>query len=107
MACSIEDYFVDLPYEGEIVRARARGGKFWLHKGGNKFIEVSSQGHGREQVSPTRDTRFRWMQSVIGCTHYVSGASEQHYINKVDAPGVTFVERDEISDSGEAYTGAE
>ncbi len=45
------------------------------------------------------------MQSVIGCTHYVSGASEQDYINKADAPDVTFVNREEISDSGEAYVG--
>ena len=107
VACAIEDYFVDLPYEGEVVRARARDGKFWLHKGGDQFVEVACRGFGNEQVSPTRDTRFRWMQSVIGCTHYISGASEQHYINKADAPGVTFVERDEISDSGEAYTEVE
>lgn len=102
-ACSIDDYFVDLPYEGEIVRARARDGRFWLHKGGDKFIEVPAQNYGREQVSPTRDTRFRWMQSVIGCTHYVSGASEQHYINKADGPGVTFVERETISGPSDAY----
>jgi hypothetical protein len=104
-ACSIDDYFVDLAYEGEIVRARARDGRYWLHKGGDKFIEVPPQNYGREQVSPTRDTRFRWMQSVIGCTHYVSGASEQDYINKADGPGVTFVERETIADSGEAYVG--
>ncbi len=104
-ACVIDDYFVDLPYEGEVVRARARDGKFWLHKGGDKFIEVPGQTFGREQVSPTRDTRFCWMQSVIGCTHYVSGASEQDYINKADGPCVTFVNREEIADSGDAYTG--
>jgi hypothetical protein len=107
VACAIEDYFVDLPYEGEVVRARARDGKFWLHKGGDQFIEVPAQSHGNEQVSPTRDTRFRWMQSVIGCTHYVSGASEQDYINKADGPGVTFVERETITDSGDAYIGEE
>ena len=105
MACEVEDYFVDLPYEGEIVRARARDGKFWLHKGGHKFIEVSAQNYGREQVSPTRDTRFRWMQSVIGCTHYVCGASEQDYIDKADGPGVTFVARETIDDSSDAYIG--
>lgn len=104
-ACAIDDYFVDLPYEGEIVRARARDGKFWLHKGGDKFIEVPSKNYDRQQVSPTRDTRFRWMQSVVGCTHYVSGASEQEYINEADGPGVTFVEREMIADSGDAYIG--
>jgi hypothetical protein len=44
------------------------------------------------------------MQSVIGCTHYVAGASEQDYINKADAPDVKFIERDEISDFDRAYT---
>jgi len=104
-ACPIEDYFVDLPYDGEIVRARARDGKFWLHKGGDKFIEVPAQNYGPELVSPTRDTRFRWMQSVIHCTHYVCGASEQDYINKADGPGVTFVPREAIEDSADAYIG--
>ncbi len=104
-ACAVDDCFVDLPYEGEIVRARARDGKFWLHKGGDKFIEVPAQDYGCEQVSPTRDTRFRWMQSVIHCTHYVSGASEQDYINKADGPGVTFVRREAIDNSADAYIG--
>lgn len=104
-ACAVEDYFVDLPYQGEVVRARARDGKFRLHKGGDKFIEVPAQDYGPEQVSPTRDTRFRWMQSVIHCTHYVCGASEQDYINKADGPGVTFVEREAIDHSADAYTG--
>jgi hypothetical protein len=45
------------------------------------------------------------MQSVIHCTHYVAGASEQDYVNKAEAPDVKFVRRDEISDSGKAYTG--
>ena len=104
-ACAIEDYFVDVPFDGEVVRARARDGKLWLHKGGDHFIEVPAQLFGNEQVSPTRDTRFRWMQSVIGCTHYISGASEQDYINKADAPGVNFIERNEIADASDAYVG--
>jgi hypothetical protein len=45
------------------------------------------------------------MQSVIGCTHYVAGASEQQYINKADAANVQFIHRDEISDFNKAYTG--
>jgi hypothetical protein len=104
-AMAVDDYFVDVPYEGEIVRARCRDGKLWLHKGGDRFIELPDGDYGPSQISPTRDTRFRWMQSVIHCTHYVSGASEQNYINKTDGPGVNFVEREAISDSGRAYTG--
>jgi hypothetical protein len=103
-AVAVSDYFVDHPYEGEIVRARYRDGKFLLHKGGDRFLEISVGKFGPERITPTRDTRFHWMQSVIRCTHYIAGASEQHYINKTDAPGVKFIKRNEISDSGNAYT---
>jgi hypothetical protein len=103
-AVAVSDYFVDQPYEGEIVRARYRDGKLLLHKGGDRFLEIPGGEFGPEQISPTRDTRFSWMQSVIRCTYYVAGASEQHYVNKTDAPEVTFVRREEISDSGKAYT---
>jgi hypothetical protein len=102
-AVAVSDYFVDQPYEGEIVRARYRDGKFLLHKGGDRFLEIPGGEFGPEQISPTRDTRFRWMQSVIRCTHYIAGASEQDYINKADAPEVKFIKRDNISDSGKAY----
>jgi hypothetical protein len=103
-AVAVSDYFVDVPYEGEIVRARYRDGKLLLHKGGDRFLEVPGREFGPKQISPTRDTRFRWMQSVIRCTHYVAGASEQHYINKADDSTVKFIERDKISDFGKAYT---
>jgi hypothetical protein len=105
-AVAIPDYFVDIRYEGEIVRARYRDGKFLLHKGGDRFVEIPGGDFGPKQISPTRDTRFGWMQSVIRCTHYVAGASEQHYINKADDPTVRFIERDEISNCDKAYTEA-
>jgi hypothetical protein len=103
-AVTVADYFVDQRYKGEIVRARYRDGKLLLHKGGDRFLEIPAGKFGPEQISPTRDTRFRWMQSVIRCTHYVAGASEQDYINKADAPDVQFIKRDEISDCNKAYT---
>jgi hypothetical protein len=103
-AVAVSDYFVEQPYEGEIVRARYRDGKFLLHKGGDRFLEIPGDEFGPEQISPTRDTRFSWMQSVIRCTHYVAGASEQDYINKADAPEVKFIKRDDISESDKAYT---
>jgi len=103
-AVAVSDYFVDQRYEGEIVRARYRDGKLLLHKGGHRFLELPGEEFGPKQISPTRDTRFGWMQSVIRCTHYVAGASEQHYINKGDAPQVKFIKRDEISDFNKAYT---
>jgi hypothetical protein len=104
-AVAVEDYFVDVPWEGETVRARFRDGKLLLHKGADRYIELPPQTHDAAQISPTRDTRLRWMQSVIHSTHYVAGASERDYLNEADAPGVTFVQRDEISDPGLAYIG--
>jgi len=104
-AGSIDDYFVDVTWEGEIVRARFRDSKLLLHKGGDRYRELPSQTFSAAQISPTRDTRLRWMQSVIRCTHYVAGAGEREYLNEAEAPGVVFVDRDEVSDSGLAYIG--
>jgi hypothetical protein len=104
-AVAIDDFFVDVPWEGETVRARHRDGKLLLHKGGANYIELPPQSFDAAQISPTRDTRLRWMQSVIHCTHYVAGAGEREYLNEAEAPGVTFVQRDEISDSDLAYIG--
>src|SRR6476619_3170779 len=104
-AVAIDDFFVDVAWEGETVRARHRDGKLLLHKGGENYIELPPQSFDAAQITPTRDTRLRWMQSVIHCTHYVAGAGEREYLNEADAPGITFVRRNEISDSNHAYTG--
>jgi hypothetical protein len=103
-ACSVPEFFVDVPYEGEIVRARARDGRLELHEGGTSFVTLSRAAFDKEQISPTRDTRLRWMQSIIRCTHYVAGQGEQAYLHEEEAPDVTFVRRDEITRSDEAYT---
>jgi hypothetical protein len=102
-AADISDYFVDLRHEGELVRARKSADCFLLHKGGNAFIHLPLEPHEKTQISPTRDTRLRWMQSAIGCTHYVTGAGEMQYLNTADAPDVQFVTRDPISESDRAY----
>lgn len=108
-ACAVKDFFVDVPYAGEIVRARHRAGgapALLLHEGGEKYVELPLTPFRPEQISPTRDTRLRWMQSVVGCTHYIAGAGEQAYLNPGDAPDVTFVPRDAIDRADEAYVGA-
>jgi hypothetical protein len=136
-ACNVPEFFVDVPYEGEIVRARfahengradpalrdpdaqlvasKRGGdgqrvptefrgKLTLHEGGDSFVTLPETAFTREQISPTRDTRLRWMQSVLHCTHYVAGAGEKAYLRPEEAPDVTFINRDAIDRSDEAYT---
>jgi hypothetical protein len=117
---------VDVPYEGEIVRARftpedgradlpvgqdARQrvptefrGKLTLHEGGDSFVTLPETAFTQEQISPTRDTRLRWMQSVVHCTHYIAGAGEKAYLRPEEAPEITFVNRDHIDRPDEAYT---
>ena len=102
-ACDVDDYFVDVPLEGETVRARSVGGTLQLNQGGDSVVTLPDMPFEKSQVSPSRDTRLRWMQSVVRCTHYVAGAGEQAYLRREDAPGVTFVNRDEIERPDEAY----
>jgi len=61
---------------------------------------------GKAQISPTRDSRLRWMQSVVRCTHYVAGAGELQYLKQDEAPEITFVTRDAIDDDHGSYIGA-
>ncbi len=103
-ACDIPDFYVDVPYEGEIVRARYQAGSLRLHEGGAAFITLPAPPViNKEQISPARDTRLRWMQSVVHCTHYVAGASEQDYLHKEDTPEVIFIRRDTIDRPDEAF----
>jgi hypothetical protein len=103
-ACEVPDFFVDVPYQEEIVRARHSDGAFLLHEGGDSFVTLPGTPFEKEQISPTRDTRLKWMQSIVHCTHYVCGAGEQAYMCKDDAPEITYVPRDSIERSDEAYT---
>ena len=102
-ACAVDDFFVDVPYQGEVVRARWMAGELKLHEGGDHYLTLPPAEFTPEQISPTRDTRLRWMQSVLRCTHYIAGAGEQAYLRKADAPEITFVNRDPIDRSDEAY----
>lgn len=103
-ACAIDDFFVDVPHGGEIVRARCHDGVLRLHEGGDSLLTLPACAYDRAQVSPTRDRRLRWMQSVIHCTHYIAGQGEQAYLHKEEAPDIVFVNRDPIDRSDEAYT---
>ena len=103
-ACEVTDFFVDVPHGGEIVRARFSGGALRLHEGGDRFTDLPLAPFGKAQISPTRDSRLRWMQSVLHCTHYVAGASEQDYLHTEETPEITFSKRDAIDRSDEAYT---
>ena len=103
-ACAVSDFFVDVPYQGEIVRARLVDGTLKLHEGGDSYVTLPTADFTKRQITPSRDSRLRWMQSVIHCTHYSAGAGEQAYLNRAEAPEITFVNRDPIDRSDEAYT---
>ncbi len=125
-ACDVAEFFVDVPFEGEIVRARFAheegradlpvgpdaqqrvptkfGGKLTLHEGGDSFVTLPATAFTKEQISPTRDSRLRWMQSVVHCTHYVAGAGEIAYLRREEAPEITFINRDAIDRHDEAFT---
>jgi hypothetical protein len=103
-ACHIPDYFVDVPHEGEIVRARFRDGVLQLHKGGDSYLILPQSAFTKQQISPTRDTRFRWMQSVVNCSHYILGAGEMEYLHPERTPEISFINREPIDRSDEAYT---
>lgn len=102
-AIEVEDYFLDTPYEGEIVRARFRGEAYSLFKGGGRYLDIEVETVRKSMISPTRDTRLRWMQSAIPCTHYIAGEGEIQYLNTEEAPEISFVKRDFIERSGDAY----
>ncbi|MGH7979960.1 MAG: hypothetical protein ACREE6_11345 [Limisphaerales bacterium] len=101
-ACDVPEFFVDVPFEGETVRARWTSGVLRLHEGGNSFVTVPVTSFGKDQVSPARDSRLRWMQSVVHCTHYVAGPGEKTYLRPEETPEITFIDRETIDRSDEA-----
>ncbi|MDD2807661.1 MAG: hypothetical protein PHW95_04045 [Patescibacteria group bacterium] len=100
-----DDYFVDLNYENEIVRARFKDGKVLLHRGGDQYIELPKQVIEKSQINPDRKQRFSWMQSVVHCTHYITGQGEGNYLETQNFPDVIFINREEITDPDFAWVG--
>ncbi len=97
------EFYADVPYEGEMVRAKKIPEGFQLHSGGDKFITLPDQQVNKNQKTPGRDHRFKWMNSVIHATHYITGNSEYDYLKKEDFPEVNFIKRDQIDDQELAW----
>ncbi len=102
-ACQVDDVFVDVPFRDELVRARLTECGLRLHRGGEKYHELGPRQSSKEQVSPARDTRLPWMQSVVGCTDYVAGAGEMAYLDFEQCPEIQFHQRYHIEESNLAY----
>ncbi len=73
-------------------------------KAEHSFVTLPQTAFTKQQISPTRDTRFGWMQSVVNCSHYILGASEMDYLCREKTPEINFINRDPIDRSDEAYT---
>jgi hypothetical protein len=104
-ASDLSEFYADIMYRGEVVRALFEGDGFTLHEGGDRSIKLPLEKIEKRQKSPGRDARFGWMQSVIHCTHYVMGASEKKYLDREAFPEVTFIERDPIDLPEYGWTG--
>src|SRR5256885_9998998 len=61
-AVAVSDYFVDAQYEGEIVRARYRGGEMFVHKRGGRVLGVNRQEFWPGENYSNRATRFPWVR---------------------------------------------
>jgi hypothetical protein len=105
---SSQDHYVDVEYKGSIVHARKNDQEYFLDHGGDtkEFIptELIPDILSKEQLSPTRDNRFPWMQSVIHCTHYIYGKGEKEYVDFSPWKDIAFVPRKEIHDPDFAVT---
>ncbi len=90
------DYFADVEYEGEIVRAQLKDGSLVLHRGGSEYLTLPEQELTKRQMNPDAHHRFAWMQSALHCTHYVMGAGEKSYLDLDAIHDVEMIERDTV-----------
>ncbi len=103
-ADDLDEFYADIKYGDEIVRAlHQKNGGFVLHEGGGRYSTLPDEPVGKLEKSAGRDLRFAWMQSVIHCDYYIMGASEKEYLDRNAFPGISFIERDSISEPHYAW----
>jgi len=101
-------YYYDIQYEGELVRAEVYNNTLRLHHGGDQYTTIKEIDPKEllkhpEHISPGRDKRFAWMQSVINCTHYIMGNEEAKYLAKKNIKYVELIKRDQIENANGAW----
>ncbi len=100
------EFFADVEYQGETVRAQMLDGRLRLHEGGGKYTQIPMPVKIEKwQKSASRDQRFAWMQSVINCTHYIYGEGEKEYLDTKPFPEINFIDREKIDQAGYAWLG--
>lgn len=104
------EYFADVKYQNEIVRAKVSGLALspkplaLLHEGGGIYTEFPIDDKiEKQQITPAAKQRFGWMNSIIHCTHYMFGEGEKEYLNFDEFPKVKFIQRDSIIDPNLAW----
>jgi hypothetical protein len=98
------EFFADVEYQSEVVRAQMLDGRLKLHEGGGKYTEIPMPNAiEKRQKSPNRDQRFAWMQSIINCTHYIYGEGEKEYLDVKPFPNIKFVDREKIDQADYAW----
>ncbi len=103
-APELQEYFADISFQGEIVRAQFSNGKFQVHEGGGKYLEIPTPTQLEKfQKNPGKDERFGWMNSVILSTHYIFGEGEKAYLKTEDFPEVNFILRESIPNPNHAW----
>ncbi len=114
-ATDINSGFADVEYQGEIVRAQfpdttrysLPATRLSLHEGGGVYTYLPKPDKlSKAQISPGADERFRWMNSVINCTHYIYGEGEKDYLKFSDFPTVKFIQRDAVDNPHLAWISA-
>jgi hypothetical protein len=103
-APNIKEGFADVEYQGEIVRAKIEEHSLTLHEGGKIYTQLPKPDKiSKQQISAGKDERFYWMNSIIGCTHYIFGEGEKEYLKTEDSPEVKFIDREKIENPGYAW----
>lgn len=104
LAGDIKGGFADVEYQSEIVRAKIEPTRLSMHEGGQKYTYLPKPDKiFKAQITPGADERFKWMQSVIHCTHYIYGEGEKEYLKFGEFPEVKFIERDKIENPNLAW----
>ncbi len=70
-ACDIAEFFVDVPHEGEIVRARLMDGVLKLHEGGDVFVTLPLTGvhQGTNQPDARHATALDAIRGAMHALH--------------------------------------
>lgn len=82
-----EDFYVEVSYKGEIVRARYTNRGFVLES--NPPVEIYKTDVVPGMVTPPDEKRFEWMDSIVSPSHYILGEKER--VKESDFPWISFV----------------